>query len=272
MSNKYRKGKFDPVGVRGALVTSFHCEYPDGLVFPAHYHEVDQIIFASQGVMTVQTPQGIWVLPANRALWIPCGVTHTVRMSGTVSARNLYFKPGLAPGMPRTCCVVNISPLLKELILQACRFPSLNRRTQIQRHLIGLIVELLHSSELLPLQLPQPVDPRAQKVANLLLSDPANPLPTQELCRQAGASKRTVERLFRQEIHMTLGRWKQQLRLIYGLRLLAQGLKITSVALEAGYSSPSSFISMFRSLLGTTPGLYFRTESSNPTELPPAEY
>jgi hypothetical protein len=107
---KYRKGKFDRVGVRGALVTTFHSEYPDGLVFPEHYHEVDQIVFASQGIMTVETPQGIWVLPASRALWIPCGVAHTVRMYGTVSARNLYFKPGLAPGMPRTCCVVNISP------------------------------------------------------------------------------------------------------------------------------------------------------------------
>jgi AraC-like DNA-binding protein len=64
---------------------------------------------------------------------------------------------------------------------------------------------------------------------------------------------------------MTFGRWKQQLRLIYSLRLLAQGLKITSVALEAGYSSPSAFISMFKNLLGTTPGHYFRTDSSDLT-------
>ena len=265
MLNKHRADKFDPVGVRGALITTFQCEYPDGLVFPEHYHEVDQIVFASQGVMTVQTPQGIWVLPTNRALWIPCGITHIVRMSGIVSARNLYFTPRLAPGMPRTCCVVNISPLLKELIVRACQFTALNRRTQIQRHLIGLIVELLRSSKLLPLQLPQPADPRAQKVANLLLSYPPNSLPTHEVCRRAGASKRTVERLFLQDIHMTLGRWKQQLRLIHSLRLLAQGLKITSVALEAGYSSPSAFITMFKNLLGTTPGLYFRADPRNPT-------
>ncbi|MGB7284455.1 MAG: helix-turn-helix transcriptional regulator [Candidatus Acidiferrum sp.] len=263
MAKNRRDGKFDPVGVRGALVTTFHTEYPDGLVFPEHYHEVDQIVFASQGVMTVQTPQGIWVLPTNRALWIPAGITHMVRMSGIVSVRNLYFRPHLAPGMPRTCCVVNISPLLKELILQACQFPALNKRRQIQRHLIGLIVELLRSSQLLPLQLPQPNDPRAQKVANLLLSDPATSMPTHEVCRLAGASKRTVERLFLHDIHMTLGRWKQQLRLVHSLRLLAQGLKITSVAIEAGYSSPSAFISMFKNLLGTTPGLYFRADTRN---------
>jgi AraC-like DNA-binding protein len=263
MREKRHRGKLDRVGVRGALITTFHAEYPDGLVFPEHYHEVDQIVFAIQGVMTVQTPQGIWVLPPNRALWIPAGISHTVRMSGTVSARNLYFKRKVTPGMPRNCRVVNISPLLKELILQACEFPSLSRRTEVQRHLIGLITHLLRASKVLPLQLPQPADPRAQRVAELLLADPGNALPTQDICRRAGASKRTVERLFLRDVHMTLGRWKQQLRLVHSLRLLAQGLKISSVALEAGYSSPSAFISMFKSLLGTTPALYFHAGSRN---------
>jgi AraC-like DNA-binding protein len=263
MAKRFQDEKLDRVGVPGALITTFHAEYPDGFVFPEHYHELDQIIFANQGVMTVQTPQGIWVLPTNRGLWVPAGVAHSVRMSGTVSARTLYLRPHLAPEMPRTCCVIHISALLKELILQACRFPCLNRRTPLQSHLIGLIVQLLRSSKLLPLQLPQPLEPRAQKVAGLLLSDPSTPLPTDEICRLAGASKRTVERLFLQDIHMTLGKWKQQLRLVHSLRLLAQGLKVSSVAREAGYSSPSAFISMFKNLLGTTPALYFRTNSQN---------
>jgi AraC-like DNA-binding protein len=261
MQKIHEHEKLDRVGIPGALMTTFHAEYPDGFVFPEHYHELDQIIFATQGVITVETTQGVWVLPTNRGLWVPTGVAHTVRMSGLVAARTLYLKPHLAAEMPRACCVIHISELLKELILQACQFPALNRRTPLQSHLIGLIVQLLRSSKLLPLQLPQPMDPRAQKVANMLLSDPSMALPIDEICRLAGASRRTVERLFQQDIHMSLGKWKQQLRLVHSLRLLAHGLKVSSVAREAGYSSPSAFISMFKNLLGTTPALYFRMHS-----------
>ena len=41
------------------------------------------------------------------------------------------------------------------------------------------------------------------------------------------------------------------------LQLLAAGEKITRVALESGYSTPSAFISMFRRQLGSTPKRYF---------------
>jgi AraC-like DNA-binding protein len=56
---------------------------------------------------------------------------------------------------------------------------------------------------------------------------------------------------------MTVGKWRQQLRLMQAMRLLAEGAKITHAALEAGYSTPSAFIFMFRKTLGTTPGAYF---------------
>jgi AraC-like DNA-binding protein len=258
MSNKRHDPKFDPVGVRGALITTFRAEYRDAFVFREHYHEVDQIIFACRGVMTVHTAQGMWVLPTYRALWIPAGTVHKVRMSGVVSVRNLYLRPNLASELPRFCCVLTISPLLREMILFACQYPALNRRSKEHACFIGLILSLLHSSPLLALQLPQLVDPRAERVANFFLDEPGSSLAIGEICSRAGACKRTIERLFKHDTQMTLGRWRQQLRLIHSLRLLAQGMKVSSVALEAGYSSSSSFISMFKGLVGTTPRVYFQ--------------
>lgn len=50
----------------------------------------------------------------------------------------------------------------------------------------------------------------------------------------------------------------QQLRLMHGMRLLAEQAKVTYAALESGYSMPSAFTSMFRKALGITPSSYFR--------------
>ena len=233
-------------------------DYPNGFLFREHYHEMDQIIFACRGVMTVRTLGGMWVLPTHRALWIPSGTIHSVHMSGVVSSRNLYLRPNLGTVLPRACCVLTISPLLRELILHSCQHPTLSRRSKEQAALIDLILSLLRSSRVLGLQLPQPADSRAARVADFFLNEPGSSLSLEEICQRAGGCKRTIERLFKRDTQITLGRWRQQLRLIHSLRLLAQGMKISSVALEAGYSSSSSFISMFKSLVGTTPHLYFQ--------------
>src|SRR5882757_1327662 len=90
------------------------------------------------------------------------------------------------------------------------------------------------------------------------MADPGDPRTLAQMSKRAGASKRTIERLFQQEASMTFGKWRQQLRLMQAMRLLAEGAKVTHAALEAGYSTPSAFISMFRKTLGTTPASYFR--------------
>ncbi|MGH8200815.1 MAG: helix-turn-helix domain-containing protein [Steroidobacteraceae bacterium] len=91
-----------------------------------------------------------------------------------------------------------------------------------------------------------------------LLDQSAETPPLSLICGLAGASKRTMERLFQREVAMSLGKWRQQLRLLRAMQLLAHGAKVTHAALEAGYSSPSAFISMFRKTLGDSPAAYFR--------------
>jgi AraC-like DNA-binding protein len=159
------------------------------------------------------------------------------------------------------CCVVNVSPLLKELILHACTLASLKKTVQVQQHLIDVIIDQLEAIQMVPLQLPAPSDPRAIRVAKLLSADPSDRRTLAGICKVAGASKRTVERLFQEDVGMTFGKWRQQLRLMQAMRLLAEGAKVTHAALESGYSTSSAFISMFRKTLGTTPTLYFRTET-----------
>lgn len=238
-------------------VTTLVYEFAPGHMIPEHSHQEDQLVYANLGVMTVRTSQGTWVVPAQRAVWIPARTPPSILMSGAVSMRTLYLRARMAQRLPRTCCVVNVSPLLKELIVHACKYPQLRKRSKTHAHLIDILLDQLETVHAVPLQLPSPSDPRAVRMAETLQRNPADPRSLQSLCKQAGASKRTIERIFQEETRLSLGKWRQQLRLMRSLQLLAAGEKITHAALEAGYSTPSAFISMFRKTLGTTPGRYF---------------
>jgi AraC-like DNA-binding protein len=238
-------------------VTTLVYEFAHGHVIPEHFHPEDQLVYASLGVMTVRTSQGTWVVPAQRAVWIPARTPHGIVMSGPVSMRTLYLRARMVRGLPRTCCVVNVSTLLQALILHACTYPQLSRRTKTHAHLIDVLVDQLETVHAIPLQLPNPSDARAVRVAKILQRSPADSHSLEAACKQAGASKRTIERLFREQTRLSLGKWRQQLRLMRSLQLLAAGEKITHAALEAGYSTPSAFIAMFRKTLGTTPRRYF---------------
>jgi AraC-like DNA-binding protein len=239
-------------------ITTLTRDYGPGHVIPPHSHRRDQLVYASRGVLTVRAEAGAWVVPTNRAVWIPAGIRHGITISGAVAMRTLYLNAGLARGLPRACCVVNVSPLLKELILRACGSPGLSLRVRWQRHLTAVILDQMETIQTIPLRLPNPTDPRALRVAKALAGQLDQREPLSRICAVAGASKRTIERLFQRDVGMSVGNWRQQLRLMRAMELLAEGAKVTHAAMEAGYSTPSAFISMFRRTLGSTPASYFR--------------
>lgn len=258
MSQKRQSGIFDRLHDHRSAITTFARDYPAGHIIALHFHDRDQLVYASRGVMTVRTRDGTWVVPPLRAVWIPSRVSHTITMSGGVSMRTLYLKPRLARDLPRDCCVINVAALLKELILYACALRTLDKSVQWQEHLIAVLLHQLKAVQMLPLQLPHLSDPRLVRIEEIFVKNPGDRRTLSEICRTSGASRRSVERLFQQEIGMSFGKWRQQLRLLQGLRLLAEGAKVTHAALESGYSTPSAFIAMFKTALGITPSSYFR--------------
>ena len=241
-----------------AHVASVAHDFHHGQSIPEHVHPEDQLLFASTGVMTVRTTNGMFVVPPVRAVWIPAGIEHSIAMSGTVSLRTLYLLPRLVRHLPETCVVLHVSPLLKELLLHACASPRLRRQVPIQRRIIDVIIDQLNAARTAPLHLPQPRDPRVLRIATSLLGDPSQQETLQQLCQEVGASKRTAQRLFIAETQMSFAKWRQQLRLLHALQSLASGQKVASAARAAGYSSTSAFIAMFRKQLGATPAHYFR--------------
>ncbi|HTD51703.1 MAG TPA: helix-turn-helix transcriptional regulator [Thermoanaerobaculia bacterium] len=257
MSRK-RQPRPHPRDSDGLLVRTWATTHSPGASIPPHSHDWNQLVYASEGVMSVHTAHGTWVVPPDRAVWVPAGVEHWEDMSGRVTVRSLYFAAKLSHALPSECRAVNVPPLLRELILHTIRLGLLHQDVPREARLAGILLDQLEALPAVPLQLPMPRDPRARIFAGLLERHPGAVRKLTAFAREVGASRRTLERLFRAETHLTLGRWRQRLRLIHALRHLATGRSVTRVALDLGYDSPSAFVAMFKRELGTTPGRYFR--------------
>src|SRR6266850_8189721 len=108
MLQKRQNGIVDRSTDRKSAITTLTRDYPAGHVIPLHFHDRDQLVYASRGVMTVRTRDGTWVVPPHRAVWIPAKVSHTITMSGAVAMRTLYLKPLLAKRLARDCFVLNV--------------------------------------------------------------------------------------------------------------------------------------------------------------------
>ena len=235
--------------------------HPAGAVIAFRTSDWDKLVYASHGVMTVRTEQGVWVVPPDRAVWVPAGFGHKVEMSGRVSVRTLYFARRIARALPRVCRAVNVTPLLRELVLRTIEHSMLRSSVGTQARLAALLIDEIVGLPTVPLQLIEPADPRSRSAADMLRQGLGVRLPTAVLARKAGASRRTLERLFLRETGLTFGRWRQRLRLIRSLELLASGQSVTAAASGVGYESTSAFVSAFRRELGTTPGRYFRKQA-----------
>ena len=254
MSELRQVGGPDDAAVR---IRALAWNYPPGAKLSVHHHDWAQLIYASSGVMSVHTEAGAWVVPAQRAVWVPAETPHRIDMSGPVAMRTLYLSPALAPFGPKECTVLNVAPLLRELVLHAVERAPLHADRPREARIIELILDQLEALPAAPLAVPAPRDPRAHRAAEWLRHNPADGASLERIARRAGASKRTLERLFQRETGMSFGAWRQQLRLMQALELLAAGEPVTSVALAVGYESTSAFIARFREVLGTTPGRYY---------------
>lgn len=245
-------------------VSALANSYPRGHVIAAHRHPRAQLIFGLHGVMTVHAAGSIWTVPASHALWMPSGVEHAVHMASAVEMRSVYFDPRCLRGTPRDCQVLFVSPLLRELIVRAMEISPLYDERGRDGRVMRLIVDELGSLRAEPLSLRMPGDPRLARLCGKVLADLSDTQPIARLGGEVGLSERSVMRLFPSETGLTFGRWQQQARLLKAFALFDEGLGVTQVALELGYSSPAAFTKMFRRLLGGSPRAILGRYSTTP--------
>jgi AraC-like DNA-binding protein len=248
----------------GTSISTLAYEYPPAFHVPEHAHGADQVIYATSGVMEVSAGQSFWLIPPQFAIWIPARTMHRIRMPAPVSMRTLYLRRGLAPKLPGACTVLHVTPLLRELILEAVRIGQLRTHNRLHLALRDLVICELEAAPPVPTFLTLPKDPRALAVAQALIAEQANNPSLDSLCAGAGASVRTIERLFRGEVGTDFATWRRQARLMKAVELLAAGSLVKQAAFAAGYRQPSAFVEMFRRTFATTPKAWAAALSSRP--------
>jgi AraC-like DNA-binding protein len=194
---------------------------------------------------------------------VPAGEMHEIRHCGAVAMRTLYVDRAVADALSRRCCVVEVLPLLRELILAAtAQDPDLPDPSGRYPLLEQLILHELAAMPAMPLNLPLPRDRRLAVICEALMAAPERRDTLDEWADRVGASRRTLARHFQAETGMSFATWRQQLRLIEALTRLAAGQPVTLVAQDLGYDSPSAFTAMFHRTLGRAPSRYFTADGS----------
>jgi AraC-like DNA-binding protein len=249
MRPEYRNNRDDAPRPVAAMAASF----ADGDRIPLHLHKRGQLIHAIHGTMKVESADAAWIVPPALALWMPPALPHGIIMRGDLAMRTIYIDPAACALLPASPMLVEIGGLLRQLILAALEEPLDYDESGRGGMIAQLILAELARMQERKMDVPIPRDPRAARVARALLEQPDADGDLDAWAERAGASRRTLARLFRSETGFSFNEWRSRLRAIDGLARLSEGEPVGTVASAVGYASPSAFSAMVRRNFGEPP-------------------
>ena len=214
------------------------------------------LVWASRGVISVSIDASLWVVSPHEAVWVPPHVEHAVRMAGRGALRQVYFAPGRFETLPNAPQVVHVGALLRELLRHACSLGTLDPSIQAHRSVCDVLVHELVEVRAQRIELRMPRDSRALRAAESVREESGWARTPAMIARDANASVRTIERLFRADTGISFGAWRKRARLVHAMTQLADGATVSSVAFAIGYASTSAFVAAFRTVVAMTPGQY----------------
>ncbi|PPC78875.1 AraC family transcriptional regulator [Pokkaliibacter plantistimulans] len=246
-------------------IEAMRIEHEAGKVVAEHDHAQGQLAFVLKGALTIISAEGWWVAPPGQAVWVPPHLLHEARYSKNSVLIKVLLDMQRFAGLPQTCRVLSVSPLMRELALAAVDCLTVQTQSAVPASggllplIIPLLVETISTADDWAfLHVPQAQDSRLRLAIDYIWQHLHGRLEMAELAAVAHCSERTLARLFSSETGLSPGQLRERLRLIRALELLAQGYSVTQTALEVGYSSSTSFTSMFSRVMGLSPRTYLQ--------------
>ncbi|QPF83399.1 helix-turn-helix transcriptional regulator [Bradyrhizobium genosp. L] len=231
--------------------------YEKGVRLDPHMHREAQLVYATRGTMQVTTPKGRWLVPPDRAVWVPALFGHAIDVLADIEMRTLYFEQAWLAREERSDSlanefVVRVSPLLHQAILALFDKSSSDERIEL---LIRLVMLELHRAEDPATFIPLPQEPRCRRAADIVLADPTRDYEIETLARTVGTSARTLSRLFSVETQLSFKSWCQRARIAAAIERLSTDVNVSvkQIASDLGYASVPAFSHAFRQVTGKTP-------------------
>jgi AraC-like DNA-binding protein len=231
--------------------------YRKGVRLGTHMHREAQLVYAARGTMQVTTPKGRWLVPPDRAVWVPARLEHAIDVLADIEMRTLYFDLAWLEREQRSASldaefVVRVSPLLHQAILAIFDIRNSPERTAL---LVKLAVLELHQAEDSATFIPLPHEPRCRRAADIVLADPTGLHEIEALAREVGTSARTLSRLFSSETQLSFKSWCQRARIAAAIEKLSTdtNVSVKQLASDLGYASVPAFSHAFRQVTGKTP-------------------
>lgn len=227
------------------------------LVSAPHSHPRGQLCGSMRGLLSLDVAEGVWIVPAIHAVWLPPNHPHSGRSHGPFHGWSAYVTPDACRDLPDRPCMLRTSALLKEAVLRASTWPA-GEWNQRNINVANVILDEIRSLPVEPLGLPLPQDARLLRIAQAIIGDPTDERDLEQWAAWAALSSRTLSRRFVSETGFNFTAWRQRARLMRSLELLADDVPVQTVALDLGYSTASAFISLFKRTFGETPASYRR--------------
>ena len=227
-----------------------------------HQHDWGQLVFSITGAVRVSTQAGpktsTFIVPPSRAVWVPPGTVHAVSAIEQADLRTLYSLPGqLTSTAWQTCRVLEVSPLLRELVVQLNVDTEGSFDANREQLITALIVDELNRARTHRLGVELPRDARLKKLCEAMLAQPGRHLSLDAWSAEASLSPRTASRLFRDELGTSFAQWRSQVLLAHALSMAARRKPMSHIAAELGYASASAFTAMVTRTVGMPPSRFF---------------
>lgn len=226
-----------------------------------HRHPWGQLSYAIGGVLQVHTDSGFYLVPPQRAVWVPAQVQHRVSCPDDTCLRSLYLEPSPASWSASECRVIAVNPLLRELIRTFSQLPVHYDPHSADGRLVQVLLDQLEIAVEQPLMLPLPQDSGLRALCEHLQAQPDSTTGLGDWAVHSGYSEKTLSRLFQRQTGLSFRHWRQRMRVLSALPALERGERVTDVALACGYDSLSAFIAAFGKQFGLPPGAFFRARN-----------
>jgi AraC-like DNA-binding protein len=241
-----------PITVRAQSIPARHS-------FPEHAHNWNQMVYAISGVLTVAVEGHSFVISPEQAVWLPTGLRHRTGSLLGAEFRSLWIADEVGRGLPESPTVFGVTPLLKELIVEATAIAGEGNSDGYAGRVTDLILDQLRRAQPLAgaLAWPRSESP-LMALCEAIYANPADGRGPGAWSLELRMSERTLARRFEAEVGMSLRTWRRRLRLFKSIELMGGGMDVTRTALELGYSSTSAFVYAFRTEMGCSPQAYMR--------------